>query len=264
MSKIGLMDKGSNQLDARSTVADTDRIPVYTSTGTEPELMTVSQLSTGGILNDNNAFTGNNTFAGTSGFNGAVDIGSSGTAGSLDIFPATASKGKLNIACANQTGNTTVTLNANTMGQATTINIADPGVAASFVAQSTLALSLAEVDILQGATLTTTELNRLDDSAEIETVIAAGAASTTKFNTNLAVVSGGAVTLDVCPATMVGKIKTIRMSSDDGDVTIALTNVQGGTQTTTATFDAVSEELILIGSSGGKWTVIKEFGVTLS
>ena len=114
------------------------------------------------------------------------------------------------------------------------------------------------------SSITATELARLDDSAEVESVLAAGAVSTTKFNTNLNVASGGAVTLDVCPASMVGKIKTIRMATDDGDVTIALTNVQGGTAGTTATFDDIGEELILVGSAGGKWTVIKEFGVTLS
>lgn len=304
MSKIGLMDKGADQLVARSTVADTDRIPVYTSTGTEPELMTVSQLSSGGILNDNNAFTGNNTFAGTTGFNGAVDIGKSGTAGSLDIFPATASKGKLTIACTNQTGDTTVTLNANAMGQATTLNIADPGIAASYLLQSTAAITVAEANVLDGATAgtqvankavvadanvnigstkitalyigtsgsetqvnsTAAELNRLDDSAEVETIDSGVEASVTKFNTIIdnTTTGAGAITLDVCPSTMVGKIKTIRMGVDNGDVTLALTNVVGGTQATTATFDAVDEELILIGSSSGKWIVVKELGVTLS
>lgn len=222
MSKIGLMDKGADQLVARSTVDDTDRIPVYTSTGTEPELMTVSQLSSGGFLNDNNAFTGNNTFAGTTGLN----------------------------------GNTTVATGK-------TLTITDvAGLKIGGVANSS---SAAEINILTGATLTTTELNRLDDSAEIETVIAAGEISTTKFNTKLEVVaSGGAVTLAECPATMVGKIKSIRMSVDNGDVTLALTNIVGGTQSTTATFDEVDEELILIGSSSGKWIVVKELGVTLS
>jgi hypothetical protein len=127
-------------------------------------------------------------------------------------------------------------------------------------------LIVAEADILDGATLTTAELNRLDDSAEVETIDSGVAVSTTKFNTNLdnTTSGAGAVTLDVCPATMVGKIKTVRMAVDNGDITLALTNVQGGTAATTATFANVGEELILVGSAGGKWTVIKEFGVTLS
>lgn len=81
-----------------------------------------------------------------------LDAGASGAAGTVDVFPATASKGKLAITCTNQTGDTTVTLNANAMGQATTVNIPDPGAAASYVAQSTAALTLGEVDVLQDAT----------------------------------------------------------------------------------------------------------------
>lgn len=81
-----------------------------------------------------------------------IDAGASGTAGSVDVFPATASKGKLAITCENQTGNTTVTLKPATMGQATVVTIPDPGAAASYVAQSTAALTLAEVDVLDGAT----------------------------------------------------------------------------------------------------------------
>ena len=134
------------------------------------------------------------------------------------------------------------------------------------VINGTMTVGTAATYNLKGTEVTSTgaELNRLDDSAEVESVVAAGAASVIKFNTNLNVASGGAVTLAACPATMVGKIKTIRMQTDDGDVTIALTNVQDGTAATTATFDDIGEELILIGSAGGKWTVIKEFGVTLS
>lgn len=306
MTKIALMDKPISQLTARSTVAGTDRLPIFTSTGTEAQAATVDQIvaSASGILDNNNAFTGNNTFAGTSGFNGAVDIGKSGTAGSLDIFPATASKGKLTIACTNQTGDTTVTLNANAMGQASTINIADPGIAASYLLQSTAAITVAEANVLYGATAgtqvaskavvadanvnigstkitalyigtsgsetqvnsTAAELNRLDDSAEVETIDSGVAASVTKFNTIIdnTTTGTGAITLDVCPATMVGKIKTIRMGVDSGDVTLDLTNVQGQTSGTTATFNDVGDELILVGSSGGKWTVIKELGITLS
>lgn len=56
-----------------------------------------------------------------------IDAGASGTAGTVDIFPTTASKGKLAISVTDQTGNTTVGLVAGAMGQATTLTIADPG-----------------------------------------------------------------------------------------------------------------------------------------
>lgn len=81
-----------------------------------------------------------------------LDAGSSGVAGSVDVFPATASKGKLSFTCADQMGNTTVTFQADEMGQATTVHLPDPGAAASYVAQSTAALTLAEVDVLDAVT----------------------------------------------------------------------------------------------------------------
>lgn len=123
-------------------------------------------------------------------------------------------------------------------------------------------ISIGGVDI----DATALEINAAaDDSLNLETVTEAGAISVTKRNTNFDSTGGTfAATLAACPATMIGKIKTIRMAVDNGDVTIALTNVQGGTAASTATFDAVGEELVLIGSAGGKWTVVKEFGVTLS
>lgn len=77
-----------------------------------------------------------------------IDAGASGTAGSVDVFPATASKGKLAITCTDQTGNTTVTLTAGAMGQATAVQIADPGVAASYVVQTSSAKTAAVADLL--------------------------------------------------------------------------------------------------------------------
>lgn len=112
-------------------------------------------------------------------------------------------------------------------------------------------------------TATGAEINKLDLSAETETVTAAGAASVTKKITNLELSGSGAVTLAAPDATMLGVVKVIEMTVDNGDVTLALTNVQGGSAATTATFDAVGEQLVLVGGSA-KWTVIGEGGVTLS
>ena len=62
-----------------------------------------------------------------------------------------------------------------------------------------------------------------------------------------------------------GIVKAIKMIAGDGTntVTLALTNVAGGSASTTATFDAAGETLI-VQAAGGKWIVLKEFGVTLS
>lgn len=111
-----------------------------------------------------------------------LDAGASGTAGTIDIFPTTALKGKLAVTCADQTGNTTVTLNANAMGQATTVNVPDPGAAASYLAQSTAALTLAEVDVLDGVTAGTVTASKalvVDASKNIATLGTVGSAAHT-------------------------------------------------------------------------------------
>lgn len=77
-----------------------------------------------------------------------LDAGVSGTAGSVDIFPATAAKGKLVITKANNTNDDATTLTVDAHGQATTVHVPDGGAAASYIVQSTAALTLAEADVL--------------------------------------------------------------------------------------------------------------------
>ncbi len=62
-----------------------------------------------------------------------LDAGASGTAGTIDIFPATASRGKAQFDVTEQTGDTTVTHRTAAMGQATVITTPDPGAAAASV-----------------------------------------------------------------------------------------------------------------------------------
>lgn len=74
----------------------------------------------------------------------------------------------------------------------------------------------------------------------------------------------GAVTLAAPSAAMKGKLLTIEyIGAGTNATTIALTNVQGGTGASSASFNAANETLVL---SGGelKWNVLKEVGVTLS
>jgi len=180
-----------------------------------------------------------------------LDVGASGSVGSIDVFPSTATRGKLSVTCANQTGDTTVTLNANAMGQATQVNLADPGVATSYVGQSTAALTLAEMDLL-------------DLSSQTSTITVAGAVSVTKRITNLNATSGAyAITLAAPDATMLGQIKVIQMTVDGNAITMALTEVIGQSGGNSASFDAVNETLVLVAGTN-KWIVLKEVGVTLS
>ena len=82
-----------------------------------------------------------------------VDAGASGTAGSVDVFPTTASKGKLAITKADNTNDDTTTVAVDLHGQVTTVHVPDGGAAASYVVQSTAAITLVEADVLDGATV---------------------------------------------------------------------------------------------------------------
>lgn len=81
-----------------------------------------------------------------------LDAGSSGAAGTIDVFPGTALRGKFQVAVTDQTGNTTVTLQVGAMGQATAINLPDPGAAAAYLVMGTAQITLAEANVLDGAT----------------------------------------------------------------------------------------------------------------
>lgn len=115
-----------------------------------------------------------------------------------------------------------------------------------------------------GVNATASELNQAADvSAYQESIIAAGALSVTKIYSGLAVVGGGAVTLAAPAASMLGKVKVIEMVTDDGDVTLVLTNVVGQSSGTTATFNDAGDQLVLI-AAASKWIVLKERGIALS
>ena len=101
-----------------------------------------------------------------------LDAGASGTAGTVDVFPATASKGKLIISCENQDGNTTVTLKPAAMGQAAVISIPDPGAATANVVLTDQANDGVVV------TASATELNQLDGTTLTAASILANMATT--------------------------------------------------------------------------------------
>lgn len=104
---------------------------------------------------------------------------------------------------------------------------------------------------------------RADDSAMVDTVVAAGAVSVTTAETSVALVGAGAITL--AAPTKPAFIKILTMTADNGDVTLALTNVVGGSAATTCTFNDVNDVLVLVSDlARAKWVVLKEVGVTLT
>ena len=127
-----------------------------------------------------------------------LDLGASGTAGSLDIFPATASKGKLHVTVTDQTGDTTVSVVVDAMAAARTITLRDPGAAASV---------LTTTDATAAATLATAvEIGRTCD------VSARGIAAGSTLSVTEAAHDGKTIRLD----TATGSVCTLPAASGSG------------------------------------------------
>lgn len=115
-----------------------------------------------------------------------------------------------------------------------------------------------------GDGVTTYSLLPYGGQTATETIAAAGALSVVVPVSKLALVGAGAVTLAAPSTGMLGRLKTVQMTTDNGDITMALTNVVGQSSGTTATFNDAGDALVLIGGASGKWIVVKEFGIALS
>ena len=96
-----------------------------------------------------------------------LDAGLSGTAGTVEVFPATAAKGKFKLACADQDADTLVTLQAAGMAQASVVSIPDPGAATANVMltsapndQARVAATAAEIDALAAVTAGTSAASK--------------------------------------------------------------------------------------------------------
>lgn len=112
-------------------------------------------------------------------------------------------------------------------------------------------------------TATATELNTLNLASQTEVILATGSISNVKKVTNLATSTAATVTLAAPDASIIGQVKIIQMTADNGDVVLALTNVQGQTSGITATFNTVDDTLVLVAGKN-KWNVIAEIGIALS
>lgn len=102
-----------------------------------------------------------------------LDAGASGTAGTVDIFPTTGSKGKASISVTDQTGDTTVGLVIGAMAAARTITLADPlanadiltgkmgAVARTATADGTTTGTIADAGLLQFVTVTSDNADKI-------------------------------------------------------------------------------------------------------
>lgn len=118
-----------------------------------------------------------------------ASVGYPGVAGTLEVYPGTVSKGKLQLTVANQAGDTTVSLVVGAMGAARTINLPDPGKTA-YLMMSTAQITTSEADVLDGVTAGTAAASKavvLDSSGDVTLVdggdIALGTSTGTKIGT---------------------------------------------------------------------------------
>lgn len=98
--------------------------------------------------------------------------------------------------------------------------------------------------------------------AHEETHTAAGAIGLLKGGHVKLDSTGGAMAVTLAAPTLAGGTLIIEHTVDGGDVTLALTNVVGGSAAATATFADVGDTLVLVAKSD-KWVVLKESGVAL-
>lgn len=99
----------------------------------------------------------------------------------------------------------------------------------------------------------------------VQTITAAGAISLDSNHVKLIGPATGTYAITLAAPSRGGQVLVIEMTATTGTntVTLALTNVIGGTFGTSATWDAAAETLVLV-SNSTKWVVLKEQGVTLA
>lgn len=99
----------------------------------------------------------------------------------------------------------------------------------------------------------------------VQTITEAGAISLDANHVKITGPSSGTYAVTLAAPSRGGQVMVIEMTATTGTnaVTLALTNVVGGSAATTATFNAAGETLTLI-SNSTKWVVLDEYGVTLA
>lgn len=91
------------------------------------------------------------TISTTTGEIDTLNVGASGTTGTLKVFPTTASKGNITITAVANSGNTATTITNAAMGQASVISMPDPGAAtANFLLDAGANNNLTDLQCLIG------------------------------------------------------------------------------------------------------------------
>lgn len=205
-----------------------DKTAANTITGTQTFSTTITTTGTVTTLNATN-----------------IDAGASGTAGSVDVFPTTASKGKLAITCTNQSTDTTVSLVCGAMAAARVVTLADP---------------LADADILTGK-MAAVARTASADGLTTGTVADAGLL---QFVT---VTSGNANHIIVLPTPTPNRIVILANGGtgyelrSSSPTTIA---INGGTGSDAESAIAANTMVIAVCTSATTWQALSLAGTTLA
>jgi hypothetical protein len=173
------------------------------------------------------------------------DAGASGTAGTVDVFPTTAAKGKLNIAAADSAGDTTTTITNASQAGARTYTIPDAGASASFV-------------MTEGAQ-TVNGLKTFGNGigGGVQLLTGAGAVNLTTLTTILTTTGSDAITL--ADGTN-GQLKIIVHGTDGGAATITPTTLANGN---TLTMSEAGDSVMLVFATADGWHVVANNGTVV-
>jgi hypothetical protein len=171
-----------------------------------------------------------------------VDAGASGTAGTVDIFPATTARGKIAIAAANSTGDTTTTITNASQSATATMTIPDTNGAAEFV-MTAAAQTITGVKTMSGANVIThapTGLKIQDSNASHLVTIAPGDESADR-TLSLPVLGGADTVMTLGTAQTVSGVKTFSAMPVIPVATVAATGAdQSGAAAITTGFTLVT------------------------
>ncbi len=172
-----------------------------------------------------------------------LDAGASGTAGTLDVFPTTAAKGKIAVSAADSAGDTTTTITNASQAGARTYTIPDAGASASFVmtegAQTLTGAKTFATGIVFGAGSTidadsgtasasagAATLSKMAGVITSEALTTAGLAAYTLTLTNTVVAAADIVLVSVANGTNTqGTVTVGRVTPGSGSVVILIENV---------------------------------------
>lgn len=113
-------------------------------------------------------------------------------------------------------------------------------------------------------TITGGSVTGATSAGKVQEISATGAISLDANHVKVTGPSSGTYAITLAAPSRGGQVMVIECVAMTGtSVTLALTNIVGGTAAGTATFDAANETLVLV-SDASQWIVLAEQGVTLT